>query len=62
MQYAKKIVHFVNDFIIPNFNKTQNYTIDIGFTNGGPYFIELNSFGKEYAAGSALFHWINDEQ
>jgi hypothetical protein len=26
-----------------------------------PYFIEPNSFGKEYAAGSALFHWIEDE-
>lgn len=26
-----------------------------------PYFIEPNSFGKEYAAGSALFHWLIDE-
>jgi hypothetical protein len=26
-----------------------------------PYFIELNSFGKEYAAGSSLFHWLIDE-
>ena len=25
------------------------------------YFIEPNSFGKNYAAGSALFHWIDDE-
>jgi hypothetical protein len=25
-----------------------------------PYFIELNSFGKEYASGSALFDWIQD--
>jgi len=24
------------------------------------YFIEINSFGAGYAAGSALFHWIND--
>jgi hypothetical protein len=25
------------------------------------YFIEINSFGKEYAAGSSLFHWIIDD-
>jgi len=25
-----------------------------------PYFIELNTFGKEYASGSALFDWIGD--
>jgi len=27
-----------------------------------PYFIEQNVFGKEYAAGSSLFHWIIDEE
>jgi hypothetical protein len=26
-----------------------------------PYLIELNCFGKEYAAGSSLFHWLLDE-
>ena len=25
-----------------------------------PYFIEANSFGKLYASGSALYHWIYD--
>jgi len=25
-----------------------------------PFFIEPNSFGKEYAAGSSLFHWERD--
>lgn len=25
------------------------------------YFIEINGFGKEYAAGSSLFGWIQDE-
>ena len=29
--------------------------------DGTLYFIEINSFGKEYAAGSALFHWLIDE-
>jgi len=37
------------------------YTFDISIVNSNPYFIELNSFGKEYAAGSALFHWLLDE-
>ena len=26
------------------------------------FLIELNCFGKEYAAGSALFHWLLDEE
>ena len=28
--------------------------------NNEPYFIEANSFGKYYAAGSALFSWVYD--
>ena len=40
-----------------------NYTYDFAIINNNqPYLIELNSFGKEYAAGSALFHWILDEK
>jgi hypothetical protein len=38
-----------------------NYSIDLAIINGEVYFIELNCFGKEYAAGSALFHWLLDE-
>ena len=46
----KKIIH------------TSNYCIDaVILENDSLYFIEINSFGKEYAAGSALFHWLNDE-
>ena len=46
----KKIIH------------TSNYCIDVVILeNDSLYFIEINSFGKEYAAGSALFHWLNDE-
>ena len=41
---------------------TQNYCMDaVLLDNDTLYFIEINSFGKEYAAGSALFHWITDE-
>ena len=39
---------------------TDNYVFDIVLLDQ-PYFIEANSFGKEYASGSALFHWIIDE-
>jgi hypothetical protein len=48
---SKKITHI------------KNYTIDIALIgeNNDPYFIEINSFGKLYAAGSALFHWIHDD-
>ena len=46
----KKIVH------------TCNYCMDaVILEDESLYFIEINSFGKEYAAGSALFHWLNDE-
>jgi hypothetical protein len=39
-----------------------SYTYDFALLDDDkPYFIELNSFGKEYASGSALFHWLLDE-
>ena len=39
-----------------------NYTMDFALIGDKetPYFIEPNSFGKYYAAGSALYHWIYD--
>jgi hypothetical protein len=41
---------------------TQNYCMDaVILEDGSFYFIEINSFGKEYAAGSAMFHWLIDE-
>ena len=36
------------------------FSYDIVLIENIPYFIEPNCFGKEYAAGSALFHWIID--
>ena len=37
--------------------------MDIAILEGDiPYFIEINCFGKEYAAGSSLFHWLIDEE
>jgi len=38
-----------------------SYVIDFAILDDDtPYFIELNSFGKQYASGSALFGWIQD--
>lgn len=40
----------------------ETYTYDFAIlSNNKPYLIEFNCFGKEYAAGSALFHWLIDE-
>lgn len=48
--------------MIKKINWIKNYTFDFAIVqNSKPYFIELNSFGKEYAARSSLFHWILDE-
>ena len=63
-----KIVEYFNSNIKPKITWMNSYTYDFAFTKINneiitqPYFIEPNSFGKEYAAGSALFHWILDEQ
>ncbi len=39
-----------------------NFVYDFAILeNNEPYFIEFNSFGKEYSSGSALFHWLIDE-
>jgi len=48
-EIKKKIVHI------------DSYVMDFAILNDDtPYFIELNSFGKQYASGSALFEWITD--
>ena len=55
------LVDYFENVIKKKINHTTSYTIDIAIINNKPYFIEINSFGKEYAAGSALFHWLIDE-
>jgi hypothetical protein len=56
------VVNYYYQEILPKINWISNYTFDFAIVESKPYFIELNSFGKEYAAGSALFHWILDEK
>ncbi len=42
--------------------KLNSYVMDLVILETGEvYFIEINSFGKEYTSGSSLFHWIKDE-
>jgi hypothetical protein len=55
------IVNYFNKEMITKIHWISNYTFDFAITDDKPYLIELNSFGKEYAAGSALFHWLLDE-
>lgn len=40
----------------------ENYVMDLAIVDNVPYFIEVNPFGKDYSSGSALFHWINDNE
>jgi hypothetical protein len=38
-----------------------SYTFDIAvLADDSPYFIEMNCFGANYAAGSSLFGWVQD--
>ena len=56
------IVDYFNENIERNFHHVSSYSFDFAILNNKtPYFIEMNSFGKEYAAGSALYHWLLDE-
>lgn len=46
--YKRESIDFTYDFAIINDDQ--------------PYFIEPNTFGREYASGSALFHWLKDDK
>ena len=55
-----QIINHFNVHIKGHFIHVRDYVMDLAIVNDEPYFIEINSFGKEYASGSSLFHWIND--
>lgn len=55
------IIEYFYNTIVDKVDWMNSYSIDIAIVNSRAYFIEFNSFGKEYAAGSALFHWLLDE-
>lgn len=56
------LVDYFYQVILRKITWISNYTFDFAIVNDNPYLIEFNSFGKEYAAGSALFHWELDEK
>lgn len=61
-KWCNLILEYFNDVISKRITHIKDYTIDVCLLeNDVPYFIETNCFGKEYAAGSSLFHWLIDE-
>ena len=65
----KNINNYFNNIFKEKWNKTitsslvSNYTFDLVLNDQNEfYFIEPNSFGSKYCAGSALFHWITDHE
>lgn len=56
-----KLVNYFENVIKKKITEISSYVIDIVLIQNEPYFIETNSFGKEMAAGSSLFHWLLDE-
>lgn len=62
-QWVNHLCTYWNENIRPVITHTNRYSIDIAILDSGEmFFIEINCFGKEYAAGSSLFHWILDEE
>lgn len=61
-----KLENYIQLHIISHFNNINDklandtYTMDYAVNDNKPYFIEQNSWGAQYAAGSALFGWIKD--
>lgn len=55
------ITEFFSNRIKPSIKYISSYTFDIALLeNNQPYFIELNTFGSSYSAGSAGYHWLHD--
>jgi len=56
------ILDYFDKHIKDKMSYMTNYVMDLSLVGEDetPYFIEANSFGKYYAAGSALYHWIYD--
>lgn len=57
---TSSMMSYFENVIRKRITHISSYTVDIALCGKDWYFIEVNSFGSEYAAGSALFHWIHD--
>ncbi len=61
-KWIQIITNYFEDEVKKRILHIDSYVMDFAILNDStPYFIELNSFGKEYTSGSALFGWIQDE-
>lgn len=62
----KNIIKIIYEYFHENIRDKMlylsEYVMDLALLDDNkPYFIEPNVFGKNYPAGSALFHWVIDE-
>lgn len=60
---CKIICDYFESTVKQSITHMDSYVYDfacVGYTCDEPFFIEPSTFGKEYAAGSALFHWLID--
>lgn len=56
------ITNYFSEVIVNKLSHVSDYCIDIAILKDDiPYFIEINSFGMEYASGSSLFEWVTDK-
>lgn len=62
-RWAGIIYGYWSQVVRQQITHVSSYSIDIALLGDEeqPFFIEINCFGKEYAAGSSLFHWLLDE-
>jgi len=63
-QIVTKIITEFEENLKEKLKDFDSYVMDFALLgrHQRPYFIEINSFGKEYASGSSLFGWLQDEQ
>jgi hypothetical protein len=63
-EYIKDIMiihHYFNNVMKQRIEYKTSYVCDIAILeNDEPYFIEIDSFGKEYASSSSLYSWLDD--
>ena len=57
---VRQIVDYFETVVRERMTYLENYAMDLVFIGTTPYFIEVNPFGGDYGAGSALFNWQTD--
>lgn len=65
-EMVNHIISYFSEHIAPKLEYIGTYVMDLALVTDNKYgedilyFIEPNSFGRDYAAGSSLFHWVYD--